>query len=128
MTTINKVHHGFKRRVTSQALTATATKNMEATLQENLRTFCHGLVDDDAWERELKPGTWGPTRNMTDRFGRLMFDIIGDLCFGRVWNKMNRKENLSFLSIIPDGVAGLLLVRNSSPSHRICKIRQPTRI
>ena len=124
MTTINKAHHGFKRRVTSQALTATATKNMEATLRENLRTFCRGLVDNNAGDCQLKPGTWSTTRNMTDHFGRLMFDIIGDLCFGCTWNKMNRKDNLSFLSIIPDGVAGLLLVRLLNQFHSTTLVKK----
>lgn len=111
MTTINKKDHGFKRRIVSQALTAAAVRTMECTITDGVRTFCNNLLHETSLSTKEAPQGWSSKQNMTDSFGRLTFDVIGDLCFGRNWNVMNDERNRKFLEIVPDGVAGLLLVK-----------------
>ncbi|KAL8841180.1 MAG: hypothetical protein Q9170_001034 [Blastenia crenularia] len=110
ITIINKVEHGFRRRITSQALTTSAIKSMEELILDNVTSFCNQLVNAASPDAaEPVNGGWSAGRNMTDWLARLTFDIIGDLCFGRKWNVVNAKRNRSFLDAIPAGTAGLLL-------------------
>ena len=110
MSTINKKEHKLKRRIVSQALTAAAIKSMETHIIDGVRVFCKNLSNETSVSTEIAQG-WSSLQNMTDSFGRLTFDIIGDLCFGQKWNVTNSGRNRKFVEIIPDGVAGLLLVR-----------------
>lgn len=113
VTIIDKVEHGIRRRLTNQGLTMSAIKSMEGLMLENIRSFCDQLVDvkrrsaDDAAASE-----WSAGRNMTKLLARVTFDIVGDLCFGRNWNVIKSERNRSFLDIIPEGTAGMLLVRS----------------
>ena len=110
MTTINKKEHRFQRRIVSQALTAAAIKSMEIYIIDGVQTFCKNLSNESSASTEVALQGWSSPQNMFDSFGRLTFDIIGDLCFGHKWNVMNSSRNRKFVETIPDGVAGLLLV------------------
>lgn len=112
ITIIDKVQHGFRRRIMSQALTIPAIKSMERSILENVQNFCDQLVGIQSRDvAEPMSREWSAGRNMTDWLARLTFDIVGDLCFGRKWNVVKSKRNRSFLEAIPAGTAGLLLVK-----------------
>lgn len=84
---------------------------------ENIGNFSDQLVNVNP-KHSSKPmaSEWSDSRNMTKHFARLTFDVVGDLAFGRKWNVVNSERNRSFLDLIPDGTAGLLLVI-ISPEH-----------
>ncbi|KAL9593580.1 MAG: hypothetical protein Q9219_007485 [cf. Caloplaca sp. 3 TL-2023] len=110
ITLIDKVQHGFRRRITSQALTISAIKSMEGLILDNIRNFCEQIITLGGHGSARKTSDdWSPGENMTEWLARLTFDIVGDLCFGRKWNVTSSERNRSFLEAIPEGTAGLLL-------------------
>ncbi|MCJ1244247.1 hypothetical protein MMC30_001445 [Trapelia coarctata] len=103
MTTIDKKKHAFKRRVDSEALSANTIKSMESLVLDNARTFCRYMVD------EKPAGEWSDARDMTNWFGYLMFDIMGDIVFNRNWDMMAVEDNRPIIDTLTQGVSGLNL-------------------
>jgi len=104
MTTIDRKKHAFKRRVDSEALSANTIKSMEGLVLNNARMFCHYMVD------EKSPGDWSDARDMTNWFGYLMFDIMGDIVFNQNWKMMSGEDNRPIIDTLAQGVSGLNLV------------------
>ncbi len=104
VTTIDRKDHASKKRILSQALTATAIKSMEDSILTNVRKFCQHLLDE-------KPSRgWNEPKNMTEWIAYVTSDIMGEITFDRSWNPIERDENRHILRIISQGVAGLNLV------------------
>ncbi len=104
VTTIDRKDHASKKRILSQALTATAIKSMEDSILTNVRKFCQHLLDE-------KPSRgWNEPKNMTEWIAYVTSDIMGEITFDRSWNTIERDENRHILRIISQGVAGLNLV------------------
>jgi hypothetical protein len=66
--------------------------------------------------RQGADGKWSKSLNMTHEVNYLVFDILGDLCFGK---NFNMKEPDSDLKHIPELMAGFLqtLAPVSDPFH-----------
>lgn len=81
---IDKVQHGFRRRITSHALTVSANKSMEDLILDNVRDWFGKLVSAEIHDTaEPANREWSVSRKMTNWLSRLTFDIVGDLSFGR---------------------------------------------
>ena len=103
MTIIDKKKHAFRRRINVKALTPKAIKDLEDKILENVRYFCHGLVDEESHE-------WSSAKDMTKLVGYLVSDIMGDVTFSRNWNVLRDAENRHFVEELPKGVSGIHLV------------------
>lgn len=78
---------------------------MEKYILHNIRSFTDGLVTS-RWnhgnsqqmvmggdEKKTMAGGWGPAQNMADWCNYLTFDIMGDLCFGKAFNMLEKPDN-----------------------------------
>ncbi|KAF1997031.1 cytochrome P450 [Amniculicola lignicola CBS 123094] len=78
--TIDPASHARKRRILNQAFTEKSVKHAAAfVVQHTERWIDLLLAENDA---SINDG-WTKTRNMTDWNDWLIFDILGDMCFGR---------------------------------------------
>ncbi|CAI6337189.1 unnamed protein product [Periconia digitata] len=93
--------HARKRRVMNYAFSEAAMRSAETFLHSNM----------DRWLELLgqlpkgKDGEWSESFNMCDWMNWLVFDILGDLCFGKCFNM---KESDSELRHIPELMVSFL--------------------
>jgi hypothetical protein len=91
--------HARKRRVLNYAFSEAALRDAEVFLHSNI----------DRWLELLRQsgedGQWTGSLNMCDSINWLVFDILGDLCFGQ---NFNMKEPDSNLRHIPEVMVSFL--------------------
>ncbi|KAF4332978.1 benzoate-para-hydroxylase (cytochrome P450) [Fusarium beomiforme] len=75
--TINKTVHARKRRVMNNAFSDKAMRSCEPFIQENIDRWFE-LVNE-----EIGKTQWSDSLNMARWSDHLVFDILGDLCFGK---------------------------------------------
>lgn len=86
---INKTQHSRKRRVMSQAFSATALKGIEEHVLTHVRTFVKLLGDCGTQGSSEKTH---PGRNMAIWANWLAFDVVGDLCYGKTFGMLTLEE------------------------------------
>ncbi|CAO2657794.1 Nn.00g039200.m01.CDS01 [Neocucurbitaria sp. VM-36] len=96
--------HSRKRRVMNYAFSESALRSAEGFLHANI----------DRWLELLgalaeKDGEWTPSLNMCDWMNWLVFDILGDLCFGQ---SFGMKEKDSKLRHVPEMMVDFLELIN----------------
>jgi hypothetical protein len=69
-----------KRKILNQALTNKALKNSTIFMAQHIETWLDLLVAGDDVDKEHG---WTKTRNMSKWTSWVVFDILGNLCFGR---------------------------------------------
>ncbi|KAK5108699.1 hypothetical protein LTR62_008104 [Meristemomyces frigidus] len=92
--------HARKRRVLNQAFSDRALRGAEPYVHKNL----------DRWlelaQQQISTGEeWSKPMNMAHECNYLVFDILGDLCFGK---SFDMKEPQSDIKNIPDAMAAFL--------------------
>ncbi|KAF4499425.1 Isotrichodermin C-15 hydroxylase [Fusarium agapanthi] len=90
--TIDKTIHARKRRVMNNAFSDKAIRSYEPFIQENIDRWFE-LIDKEIGEKQ-----WSNSLNMAQWSDHLVFDILGDLCFGK---SFGMKEHNSDLRHIP---------------------------
>jgi cytochrome P450 len=80
-TSISREEHAKKRRVLSYAFSDKALKSMEDQILAHVRDFCARLSTSIA------------PQNVALWCDSLMFDVMGDLCFGKSFGMLERPEN-----------------------------------
>lgn len=96
--TIDKKAHKRKRAVLSHAFSEAAIKSMEKYILGNIRTFTEQLGrsitegQNNGMVVAEKKG-WGKAQDMADWCNYLTFDIMGDLCFGKAFNMLEKPDN-----------------------------------
>ncbi|KAJ4250327.1 hypothetical protein NW757_007160 [Fusarium falciforme] len=92
--TIDKNVHARKRRVMNNAFSDKALRSCEPFIHENVDRWCELIVDEigdgEKWSRSLNMARWAD---------HLIFDILGDLCFGK---SFGMKEPGSELRYVPE--------------------------
>ena len=103
--------HGRKRRVLNYAFSEKALRAAEPSIHSNVDRWL------DLFEQQSEGGT--KSFNMADEINHLVFDILGDLCFGK---SFGMKEPGSKVTGIPGILAEFLVVmnpvRNPAPAYR----------
>jgi cytochrome P450 len=99
--------HSRKRRVLNYAFSEGALRSAEGFLHTNI----------DRWLELLsatadKDGEWTSPQNMCEWVNWLVFDVLGDLCFGK---SFDMKEKDSKLRHIPEMMIGFLEIL-----HPVC--------
>ncbi|RFU31543.1 hypothetical protein B7463_g4834, partial [Scytalidium lignicola] len=117
---INKMAHARKRRVLSHAFSDSALKTMEKYVLANIRLFCSKLEDKPspfggAMEKSLNTeGGWSSPRNMAKWCNYLTFDVMGDLCFGKAFEMLDREENRHVTDLLGNA-AHMHLIMGTNP-------------
>lgn len=76
---------------------------MEKYIMANVRTFCSALGTKPAslvTEKGIDKGEWSVAQNMSDWCNYLTFDVMGDLCFGKAFEMLERPENHHVIDLI----------------------------
>ena len=84
MTTPDKVVHARKRRVLNHAFSDKALSSSEPIIIRHVDRWCDLLVDGPGWSEH---------RNMTEMADYLLFDILGELCFGKSFETKEPGDN-----------------------------------
>lgn len=95
--------HARKRRVLNQAFSADALKDAEPFVLSNAERWCQ-LISDEASKGQ---DGWSDSLNMADWVNWLVFDILGDLCFGKSFDMKEPGSNLRF---VPHMMAEFLVI------------------
>jgi cytochrome P450 len=102
----DKVLHARKRRVLSHGFSDGAVRSMERFVIGNVDVFCEKIGPGRGGNREgYAPGSddrkgWSEPRCMTDWCSYLAMDILGDLCFGKAFNMLERDDNRYTLGLV----------------------------
>lgn len=107
ITTWNSVDfavHSHKRRVLNHAFSSKALRSAEPFVLSNADRWCE-LLDQEV----SAGGEWSGSCNMTNWVNYLVFDILGDLCFGK---SFNMKEPEGPMKEAPDLMADMLTLLN----------------
>lgn len=92
--------HARKRRVLNYAFSEAALRDAEVFLHSNIDRWIELLG-----ELPTKDGKWSESLDMCDWMNWLVFDILGDLCFGKCFDM---KEPGSDLRHIPEVMVSFL--------------------
>lgn len=102
--------HGRKRRVLNHAFSEKALRSAEPFVISNADRWCEVI----AGEIDETTG-WSTSLNMADWVNYLVFDILGDLCFGK---SFDMKEKDSDMKYVPH-----LMVEFLSLMHPVSRLR-----
>lgn len=100
---IDKTVHGRKRRVLSQAFSDQALKGMEDLMLLHIRQFCAIMAGEQHDDSEVAPDgrKKGPVvRNLSDWFGYLTYDVMGELCFGKSFDMLIKSGKRKMISLV----------------------------
>ncbi|KAL5601492.1 hypothetical protein BROUX41_002530 [Berkeleyomyces rouxiae] len=108
--TRQKEIHGRKRRIMSNAFSTASTKTMEPYVHKNIRKLCElvGPAHDTAAKTE-KYSEWSTPQNMARWFSYLTMDVLGDLCYGKSFDLLEKKDNRYSLELLAMATKGHLL-------------------
>ena len=88
--TIDPQTHARKRKILNQAFTDKSVKHAAKYIIEHTERW----IDLLAHDKDSSGGDgWTSARNMSEWNDWLVFDILGDLCFGRSFNVKEPKPN-----------------------------------
>ncbi|KAM3067260.1 hypothetical protein ACMFMG_005371 [Clarireedia jacksonii] len=85
--TVDKGTHARKRRVLNQAFSSKAVRSIENFVVEHVDRWNEILIDGNDGKEWTKPV------NMSEMIDYLVFDIMGDLCFGKTFDLKEPGEN-----------------------------------
>jgi cytochrome P450 len=96
--------HSRKRRIMAQALTTSAVKSMHPSIWKNLASLFDSL-------RPTKSATWSAPVDMTRLSNAFAFDTMAEIVFGRNLGMLTSHTNRWILSVLPEAVKFLHIVR-----------------
>lgn len=100
---IDKDIHARKRRVMSHAFSDKSIRDMEPYVVGAIRIWSRSLVNNTA-EDDPAPETpegWSPPRNMSRYSSFMIFDVIGEICFGESFRASTVPDNRYFVDLLP---------------------------
>ncbi|MCJ1475259.1 hypothetical protein MMC13_003921, partial [Lambiella insularis] len=89
---IDRARHAQKRRILNSVFSEKAVRSAETFVIHHVNRWCELLLENDST-------AWSEPKNMADWTDYLVFDILGDLCFGSSFEIKEPKENT--LRVIP---------------------------
>lgn len=111
---IDKMQHARKRRVLSHAFSDSAIKSLERYILANVRTACRLLEESitAAAQDEKKQG-WGNSWNVANWCNWMVFDIMGDLVFGKAFGMLESPANRFAVDLVGNAAHRHLIVSSS---------------
>ncbi|PHH50395.1 Cytochrome P450 monooxygenase apf7 [Ceratocystis fimbriata CBS 114723] len=104
--TRNKEIHSRKRRIISNAFSTASTKSMEPFVHNNIRKLCElvGPSQDSSFRESPvaseKHSEWSVPQNMAKWFSYLTMDVLGDLCYGKSFDLLEKEDNRYSLELL----------------------------
>lgn len=93
-----KARHGTKRRLLSQAFSERALKDYEPRIVSLIRTWVNCIEDEvEKGTSSINIGKWGDY---------LVFDILGNLCFGKAFGVMTSAKDRPTVSLVSEATEG----------------------
>lgn len=89
---VDKEIHAKKRKILTQVFSDRSVQSAEAFVISHVDRWCDIMLDGNGKD-------WSTSRNMADWCDYLVFDILGDLCFGRSFES-TQAEGKRFREII----------------------------
>lgn len=115
---IDKVVHGRKRRVLSQALSDNALKEMEDVILLHVRQLCAVMAGET--EEKTAAAANGMVFNVGDLFSYLTYDVMGELCFGKSFDMLISGARRQMVNLVDEAAHRHYVVSPSSSSwHEI---------
>jgi cytochrome P450 len=106
--TTDKAIHARKRRVMNNAFSDKAMRSYQPFIQENIDRWFE-LINEEIGKKQ-----WSDSLNMARWSDHLVFDILGDLCFGKSFGMKEHDSNLRHIPrLMADFMALLHPVRAS---------------
>lgn len=102
----DKAEHARKRRVLSQAFSPRAMKEVEGYILANERVLTR-LVGEGAGAESKG---WSAPKNMSDLFNWLATDVLGDLCFGKAFQMLEKADNRYVVDLVSSATTRHLIV------------------
>lgn len=85
--------HGRKRRVLNYAFSEKALRSAEPFVVSNTDRWCEIIAEES---RKNRTG-WSESLNMADWVNYLVFDILGDLCFGKSFDMKEKDSDMKYV-------------------------------
>ncbi|PYI03026.1 cytochrome P450 [Aspergillus sclerotiicarbonarius CBS 121057] len=102
--TIDRGMHSRKRRVMSQAFSNQALRGMEPHILSAIRDWCAALGDQHPDKPvqgpSSSPGTWSRPKDMVHWSSCVIFDALGEICFGKTFNTSLSDANHFFFPLM----------------------------
>ncbi|OJZ84538.1 hypothetical protein ASPFODRAFT_48592 [Aspergillus luchuensis CBS 106.47] len=103
-TAIDRTVHARKRRVMSHAFSSQALRGMEPHILSAIRDWCAALIDRHPDERvpsaPSSPGSWSKPKDMVHWSACVIFDALGEICFGKTFNTSVSDANHFFFPLM----------------------------
>jgi hypothetical protein len=111
---IDKLQHARKRRVMSHAFSDQAIKSLEKYILANVRTACRLLGEStETAGGDGEKGGWGEKWNVANWCNWMVFDIMGDLVFGKAFGMLESPVNRFAVDLVGNAAHRHLIVSNS---------------
>lgn len=117
---IDKIQHARKRRVMSHAFSDQAIKSLERYILANVRTACRLLGERSGKEGADEKG-WNEAQNVANWCNWLVFDIMGDLVFGKAFGMLESPVNRFAVDLVGNAAHRHLIVSHHLPSN-VCSL------
>ena len=108
---IDKLQHARKRRVMSHAFSDAAIKSLERWILANVRTACR-LLEEKGRDGGVEGGEkgWREPWNVANWCNWLVFDIMGDLVFGKAFGMLESPVNRFAVDLVGNAAHRHLIV------------------
>lgn len=107
---IDKNVHARKRRVMSQAFSDQALRGMEPHILSTIRHWCNGLGKNEDQRTILPAGEWSTPKDMAHWAAYMVFDVLGEICFGESFGTSVENDNRFFLDLMTANVRVLNII------------------
>ena len=97
---IDRNVHARKKRVMSQAFSDQATREMEPCVLSVIRNWCKAI--GDTLDRDTVPDRvyWSRPKDMAHWSACMIFDVLGEICFGKSFETSLKPDNHFFFSLM----------------------------
>lgn len=102
LTARDKKAHGRKKRVMANAFSDQALRSMEPYILSAVRDWCSALGDADGTNFQTSPkvGEWSRPKDMAHWSACVIFDALGEICFGKTFETSLRDDNHFFFALM----------------------------
>ncbi|KAI9041924.1 cytochrome P450 [Aspergillus affinis] len=111
--------HARKKRVMSQAFSDQALRAMEPHIISSIREWC-GAIGKDASSKNKSGASdrWTEPKDMAHWSACMVFDVLGEICFGRSFETSIKEENQFFFPLMALNLADRLAIDSEATQRR----------
>lgn len=108
---VDKAIHARKKRVMSQAFSDKAIRGMEPHILSAIRVWSENLGNDNTPSKDLSKidsigeNSWTAPKDMSDHAAYMIFDVLGEICFGETFGTAINTANRYFLELMKDHIS-----------------------